>query len=775
MATRGSAPESAAGERHYPGTYIAGIYNRRESNVRGRAIENESNVNLPNWSFLSFRIEGGEWFDLDSVRIERYHQKLDMLNGVLEREVAFTDTGGRRTTLRDRRFVSMDVPNLMALEVSIAPENWTGKMTVRSALDGKVGNTLVARYGELDNRHLAHLGSGTDGYEVVWLQAETNQSQVRFAEAARTRVFINGGRVIARRAQVVENELVGQDIEVTVINGHPIRVEKVTAIHSSRDRAISDVLSGSLDLLSHSGDYEELLFEHSRRWKMLWSRYGIEVDSGHVWISQILNLHIFHLLENASVHSIDLDVGIAPRGLAGEAYRGLIMWDELFIFPFLNLHGPDLTRSLLLYRFRRLQQVRWAAREAGCKGAMFPWMSGSDGRERAQRVHLNPLSGRWVPDNSRLEQHVGLAIAYNVWQYYQVTNDLNFMSLYGTELLCEIARFWVSRCTYDRDRGRYVILKVMGPDEFHEGYPGTEEAGVDNNAYTNVMVSWTLERALESLRELPLQYHRDVLAELSLEEDELERWKEIAGKLYVPFHGDRVISQFDGYDELKELDLEKYRGKFCTLHRMDRILEAEGDSIRNYKLSKQADVLMLLYLFSEDELREHLGHMGYELRPEEVRRTIEYYSKRTAHGSTLSRVVFAWVLSRYNRQDSWNLFLDALRSDVSDIQCGTTHEGVHLGAMASTVDILQRCYSGLETRGNALLFDPRLPSELKRLKYRLEYRHHLVEVEIDRERMHLVSRTADVDPISVGYQGKMFTLEPGGTLEVLLDHSGNVI
>lgn len=771
MATRGSAPESTAGEEHYPGTYIAGIYNRLQSEVRGRSIENESNVNLPNWSYMTFRPEGGEWFDLGKVTIEKYRQELDMRNGVLVREVRFTDHGGRTTTLRDRRLVSMDVPNLAALEMTITPENWFGKMTVRSAVDGNVGNTLVARYRELNNHHLNILGTGADGRETVWMEVETNQSKVRVAEATRTRVFTADGSG-TRRSPLAESGLAGEDIEVSVQRGRPLRVEKVAAIHSSRDRAISDPLTASLDLLANSGDLEALFEEHSRRWDILWSRYGFEVDPGHLWISQILNLHIFHLLENASLHSIDLDVGVAPRGLAGEAYRGLIMWDELFIFPFLNLHGPDLTRGLLLYRYRRLQMARWAAREQGYKGALFPWMSGSDGRERAQTVHLNPLSGRWIPDNSRLEQHVSLAIAYNVWQYYQVTGDLNFMSLYGTELLCEIARFWVSRCQYDEARGRYVILKIMGPDEFHEGYPGTEEAGVDNNAYTNVMVSWTLHRALEALRELPLHYHRDVRSELQLEDEELDRWKEVAERLYVPFHGDGIMSQFEGYDGLKELDLEKYRGKYCTLHRMDRILEAEGDSIRNYKMSKQADVLMLLYLFSESELREHLGRMGYSWSPEAVRRTIDYYSKRTAHGSTLSRVVFAWVLSRYNREGSWNLFLDALRSDVSDIQCGTTHEGIHLGAMASTVDIVQRCYSGLETRGDMLLFDPRLPAELKRLRFRIEYRRHLVEVEIDRERMHLISRTSGIEPIHIGHRGQTHVLEPGGELEVLLEREG---
>ena len=103
---------------------------------------------------------------------------------------------------------------------------------------------------------------------------------------------------------------------------------------------------------------------------------------------------------------------------------------------------------------------------------MFPWQSGSDGREESQRLHLNPRSGRWNPDPSARAHHVGLAIAYNIWQYYQVTGDIGFLIDFGAEMLAEIARFWVSLATFDQVRERYVIRGVIGPDEFHSGYPG---------------------------------------------------------------------------------------------------------------------------------------------------------------------------------------------------------------------------------------------------------------------------------------------------------------
>lgn len=130
------------------------------------------------------------------------------------------------------------------------------------------------------------------------------------------------------------------------------------------------------------------------------------------------------------------------RGWHGEAYRGHILWDELFVFSTLNLQIPELTRALLFYRYRRLPAAKRAAQEIQLKGAMYPWQSGSNGREESQRIHLNPRSGRWIPDNSFLQRHVNAAIAYNLWQHYEATGDLEFLSFYGAEMLFEISKFW---------------------------------------------------------------------------------------------------------------------------------------------------------------------------------------------------------------------------------------------------------------------------------------------------------------------------------------------
>src|SRR5690606_37372625 len=136
--------------------------------------------------------------------------------------------------------------------------------------------------------------------------------------------------------------------------------------------------------------------------------------------------------------------------------------------------------------------------------------------------------------------------------------------------------------------------------------------------------------------------------------------------------------------------------RYGNIQRLELILEAEGDSANRYKVSKQADVLMLFYLFSSDELRELFRHLGYPFEYETIPRNVAYYDARSTHGSTLSRVVHAWVLARSNRPKAMRYYAEALQSDVSDIQGGTTAEGIHLGAMAGTVDLVQRVSTGIE-------------------------------------------------------------------------------
>ena len=762
FATRAAAPESKAGQTHYPGTYAAGVYNRLVDDVSGTQIDNESLVNLPNWLALTFRIDGGTWFDIDAVDVLSYRQTLDLRGAVLTRTVRFTDDAGRTTSLLQLRFVAMHMPHVGALETTIVAEDWSGTIEIRSTLDGNVTNSLVERYRDLANEHLGAAETLEISNNSVLLTVQTTQSRIPVAMAARSTVWRDREPVPANYRLFDEDAEIGHDIEVSLSAGDSLTVEKVVTIYTGRDVATSEPAVDAQRWIARLGRFDELLDGHLTEWLHLWERLSIEFDDFGDEL-RILRLHMLHLLQTVSPNTADLDVGVPARGLHGEAYRGHIFWDELFIFPVLNLRLPMITRSLLKYRYRRLPEARYAAREAGHSGAMFPWQSGSDGREESQQLHLNPRSGHWNPDASARAHHIGVAVAYSAWKFYQVTGDLAYLIDYGVEMLAEIARFFVSLSTYDEERRRFDIRGVIGPDEFHSGYPDAPYDGIDNNAYTNVMAVWVIMRAIDALNLLPLPNRLDLMEALRLNTAELAHWDEVSRRMYVPFH-DGVISQFEGYGDLAELDWDRLRRQYGNIQRLDRILEAEQDDVNRYKASKQADVLMLLYLLSATELRELLDRLSYRFTQEQVPEMVEYYLARTSHGSTLSGVVHTWVLARANRDRAMEFFQQALTSDVSDIQGGTTSEGIHLAAMAGTVDLMQRCFTGLETRSNRLILSPHWPEALGVLAIPIHYRGLHLHLRVSGKGVIINVDPRDAAPIEVECHGRVVQLMPGTTV-----------
>jgi trehalose/maltose hydrolase-like predicted phosphorylase/beta-phosphoglucomutase-like phosphatase (HAD superfamily) len=769
--TRGALPEATADGVHYPGTYVAGLYDRARTEIAGRTVENEDLVNVPNWLPLQFRVAGGAWFDAQHADQVEHRFELDLRQGTLSRRLRWQDPEGRRTSVVQRRLVSMKDEHLAGLQTTFTAENWSGTLEVRSGLDGRVVNAGVRRYRDLNGRHLAMLGQAEVDKETVDLQVETIQSHVRIALAARTRLLRDGGTAEADRRLVEEPGFVAHALTIALEEGRPAIVEKIVALYTSRDRAISESRADARLAVAGAEDFQGLLARHEGAWNSLWSRFDVQLDSANEWTETVLHLHIFHLLQTVSPHTVHLDVGVPARGWHGEAYRGHIFWDEMFIFPFFNFQRPILAAALLNYRHARLGPARAAAREAGHQGAMFPWQSGSNGQEETQQLHLNPKSGRWLPDHSRNQRHVNIAIAYNVWQHYMVTGSIAFLRFVGAELLVEIARFWASIAAYNPEQDRYEIRGVMGPDEYHEGYPDSDEQGLRNNTYTNVMVVWVLQRAMEALEVLPQHYRQELVEELTILDEELDRWRDITGKMKVVFHTDGVLSQFEGYEQLLEFDWEGYRERYGNIGRLDRLLEAEGDSTDRYKLAKQADVLMLLFLLSRAELRGLLAGLGYQVTDEQLARTVTYYLARTSHGSTLSGVVSAWVLARYQPEEAWRFLQHALESDVADVQGGTTAEGIHLGAMAGTVDIVLRCLTGMRARGPVLRFEPALPPEVKQLRFSVHYRGHRIDVELAEDHMRLGSRPGPAQPIQVLVHDQTVELAAGQEREVSLERT----
>ncbi|MFI1332984.1 glycoside hydrolase family 65 protein [Streptomyces sp. NPDC020845] len=767
FATRGAVPECRAGLVHYPGTYAAGCYNRLESTVAGRQVVNEDLVNLPNWLLLRFRCRSahgswGPWLSPDTCAFLDYRHALDLRRGTLTRSFRYRDDEAGVLGVEQIRLVHMGDPHLGALRTVFTAEDWSGEIELESSIDGDTINSNVHRYRSLNRSHLTHVRTGTQGPDTVSLHCRTSTSDIGIALAARTAVTgrspVSSGLHRGRYRAV-------HRLVIPITAGTPAVVDKSVALHTSHDTAISNPLSAAVDRVTAAADFPALLASHSAAWGRLWRRTDIQVPGQ---AGRVLRLHLFHVLQTLSPHTADLDVGVPARGLHGEAYRGHVFWDELFILPYLNLHLPEVSRAMLNYRHRRLPQACRAAAGVGRAGAMYPWQSGSDGREETPQWHLNPRSGRWLPDHSRLQHHVGSAVAYNVWQYWEATGDTEFLHTKGAEMLVQIARFWADISVLDTGSGRYRIRGVVGPDEYHDGYPDAARPGVDDNAYTNVTAAWVLTRTLDLLKRLPAWRRQELLERVELDDDELPRWEEVSRRLRVPYH-QGVISQFEGYGDLAELDWDAYRARYGDMRRLDRILEAEGDMVNRYQASKQADVLMLGYLFSPAELHGLFRRLGYLLDDEIWRRTVDYYLRRTSHGSTLSGLVHGWVLARARRAEAWRYCQEALEGDIADLQGGTTGEGIHLGAMAGTLDLVQRGLTGLETRQDALWLDPVPLPELSEYGFSLRYRGHWgVSARLRSGELCIRVPDSEESPIRVVLPDRAVTVAQGETCALVL-------
>jgi trehalose/maltose hydrolase-like predicted phosphorylase len=760
--TRAAVPDAIADEIHYPGCYRAGLYNRLVSHVNGEDVEDESIVNLPNWLPLTFQIDDGDWFSIDQVEILAYRQILFLRSGLLQRDIQFCDRQGRHTTLREQRFVSMAQPHLGSLRWELTADNWSGNLTIRSAIDGRVNNNNIERYKLYNKQHLEPLETNILELEGIRLVMRTSQSRVEVALAARTQVFVNQNRVESEWIPVQKDAYVQEQTQISVTQGDVVAIEKIAALYTSRDPAIACCIEASQKTVQNAPGFADLLGEHNHAWERLWLRCDIEFEP--VDYLRVTRLHLFHILQTVSPHTADLDVGVPSRGWHGEDYRGHIFWDEAFVLPFLIYRFPSIARSMLLYRHRRLNAARDLARQHGYQGAMFPWRSASSGGEETPRYQFNLFSETWMPDHTWLQHHISVIIAHTVWQYYTITNDIVFLCDHGAELLIEIARFWASLATYNAECDRYEIRGVMGPDEYHTAYPDADAPGIDNNTYTNVMVIWTLCRTQEVLNLLPNSRRIELFHALSLNQDEIEHWNTIKQKIHIVVEQDSRLSQYEGFDRLQPLDWQQF-----DQERVNWVLEAKGDDINRYQVAKQADVAMLFFLLSVPEIQTLLDQMGHACDRTQMQRTVEYYFERTVHESSLSHLIYAGAFAKLDCKKSWQLFTGVIMTDLCGNSSGEVKNGIHLGAMAGTLYILQHHYLGLQIHKGSIYLNPSFPEQLSHL--RLSLQHHYNDLEIEKTDHHLHITAADSNPSSVTivYQGEAMNLQPGASKSFALE------
>lgn len=766
LGCRGAFEESVSSNHHYPGTYIAGLYNRRISKVGDRDIENEDFVNCPDWTFLNFKISGDSWFDILKGEILNYKKQLNLYDGTLLREIRFRHNSGNITKIQSIRCVSMTKAHLAAIQYRLTPENYSEKIYIKSALKGDIKNEGVERYKQLNQLHLQAKSGSIDG-STLFLEVTTAQSNITIVESAKHTLFLNENLISPIYTSANYDRYVEIDFEVDAEQGDTVSCEKIVGIYTSNDAGIDSPSQAVRELLNASGTFRNILEESSAKWHSIWEEIDIELN-GDDRTQQILRVHAYNMMVCASFFNAEIDAAIPARGLHGEAYRGHVFWDEMFMFPFFNVHFPDISKSLLMYRYRRLNAARAYAKEYGYCGAMFPWQSGSDGREETQIVHLNPKSGKWGDDYSSLQRHISLAVAYNFWVYFKTTGDSDFYQDFGAEVLLDITKFWVSKCKRNPETNRYEIDKVMGPNEFHEMVPGATEGGIKDNAYTNILVAWLIGCAQETLEIVDENTRRRLRDTLSIQEGDIEKWDDVARNLNIIVKND-IISQYDGFLDLDELDWDHYRKKYGSIGRMDRILKAEGKSPDDYQLGKQADLIMTFFVLPLPIVESVLSQMGYTFNRDLLRKNYDYYIKRTSHGSTLSLIVHSYVAALLgDMETSIDWYDKSLDADIHDIQGGTTQEGIHAGLMGGTLNQLLTAYVGLDLWKDHVVINPRLPKKWRSCAFKFQFRGTKYTVTITQEAITVCVVSGEAEKNAIEINNHMYTLTIGNKLTVQL-------
>jgi len=766
LGTRGCFEGERASDIHYPGTYIAGMYNKIATKIQGKNIYNNDFVNCPNWLLIEMKIGSGLFISPVRMELLSYTQNLNMLEGVMERSLVCKDNLGRITRIRSSRIASMATPHICAIKYEFIPVNYSESITIRSSLDGTVINDGVARYRDLESKHLAGVAHGKNG-NGIFLHVRTNRSKYHVVMSAATRVYENGKplgltKTIDRKKSIPK---IAEEITVAAKENATYTLEKIVSIYTSLDPGVSNLRKASADALKKVKNFGDVFRPHKKAWKAIWNNADIRIN-GDRFVQMTARLHIYHLLVSGSPHNVNIDAGFTARGLHGEAYRGHIFWDELFILPFFNLHFPEITRAILKYRHKRLGAAKKYAKQNGYNGAMYPWQTADDGSEETQEIHYNPANHTWGPDLSRRQRHVSIAVFYNIWKYVADTGDRKFLIDFGAEVMLEIARFWSSIACFDADTGKYHIEGVMGPDEFHEKLPGSKSHGLKDNAYTNVMVVWLLKKALKLVKGLGPKALAGLSQKIGLSTDEINRWKDISGNLNVIITKQGIISQFDGYMDLMELDWNHYRNKYGDIHRLDRIINAEGDSPDKYKLAKQADVLMMFYVLGHEAVKTILNSLGYTVDDaiKLLKNNYEYYETRTSHGSTLSKVVHAVISGYiYAGNTAWDWFMEAMKSDIFDTQGGTTLEGIHCGVMASTLDVIYRYFAGIDLSGEVIEVNPHLPKHWSGFAFRIRHRKIGYNFEFTPKTIKVKIEGKGKNKVPITILGKNITVMPGKT------------
>lgn len=626
-----------------------------------KAPEDEYNflVTIPDWTRIQVYLEG-DLLDLRNQEVINNFRYIDFNIGSVIREWRNQDEQGRLTNIKIIKFVSLEQKNICGKQIIIKPENYSGNIKVVTGIDC---NTV-------DFSYLLNMGKEPDDYAFVYMKARHSDRELKMYHKS---IMDSQSNYFIEILHSGSFENFGWFAEL----GSMYTINSLCSINVPAEYAFD---------LSFSN--------HISKWQQRWRDSRI-IIKGSEYDQKLIDFATYHLINSGEFSGNSHSV--PARNLSGEAYKGHVFWDtEMYLLPFYILTNPKVARALLMYRYNTLDGARQNASKEGFKGASYAWESTDTGLEAAPESAILPDGKIIYILSGRYENHISSDIAYSVWKYWQATGDDDFLKNYGSEIIFETARFCESMLSRGAD-GLFHINKVIGPDEYHEI--------VDDNAYTNYLVKHNFEIAVRTRHILGLQ------------DDETKKWQEYSENIYSGHDPDTMLyEQFKGYYDLEYIDLKDFEPRSVP---MDVILGREKTN--QTQVIKQADVLMLLFLFLESFSKM------------ELKANYNFYEPRCGHGSSLSPSIHSIIAARAgNKNDAYRYFLKNAHIDIGN-EFGNASGGVHIASLGGVWMSVVFGFAGLTYDETGFNLDFNLPEEWDGIEFSIKWKGERKDIKIDKK------------------------------------------
>jgi maltose phosphorylase len=699
MGQRANFEEQYSGPT-FQGSYIAGVYYPDKTRVgwwkNGYPEYFAKVLNAPNWIGINVVIND-EALDLHTCKkVDHFKRELNMKEGWLSRSFVATLQNGIEVEVRTKRFLSLDIDELGAIDYAVTPLNSDASITYKPYIDSGITNEDT----NWDDKFWDTLNVSYENNQA-FIQAKTMKTDFYICTFMESQVFIDGELVLIKPTFSKDSNYASFSYTYKVKQNETYTIHKFGGYTIDRNHTKSELVSASKTVLENAvkSGFSVLLETQKKVWSQIWDRSDITID-GDIKAQQGIRFNIFHL--NQTYLGTDARLNIGPKGFTGEKYGGSTYWDtEAYCIPFyMATKDQSVARNLLTYRYKHLEKAIENAEKLGFKNgaALYPMVT-MNGEE---------CHNEW--EITFEEIHRNGAIAFAIFNYYRYTGDFSYIPEMGLEVLIGIARFWHQRATFSTDKNKYVILGVTGPNEY--------ENNVNNNWYTNYIAKWCIDYTLETIKKVKEGHSNDfarISGKTKITHEELELWEDVADQMYFPFsEAHQVYLQQDGFLD-KELitvaDLDKAQRPINQKWSWDRILRSP--------YIKQADTLQGMYFFED------------QFTTEELRRHFDFYEPFTVHESSLSPCVHSIQAAKLDRMDqAYTFYLRTSRLDLDDYN-HEVHEGLHITSMAGTWMSIVEGFGGMRVKNDSLTFEPKIPKQWEAYTFKVNFRHQILKVSVN--------------------------------------------